>query len=648
MQNESITIRVNELLKSANLDIAGTDNAFYVRMISGCEEMHHLYDSIYKHHAYRDESFDNLAQSIIRAYSTRKDSLKARDSRKAGDIPWFLDNKITGMSLYVDRFAGNLKKLESKLDYFEELGVNFLHLMPVMQSPPDESDGGYAVSDFRTVDKRFGTTADLQNLQTAMLERNMYLMLDIVLNHTSDRHEWAVKAKNGDVRYMEYYYMYDDRTIPDQFEQSMPEIFPHSSPGNFTWSEACNKWVMTVFNYYQWDLNFTNPRVFVEMLDNIFFYANLGVDILRIDAPAFIWKKTGTTCQNLPEAHTLLQLIKKCVSLATPGMAILGEAIVAPKEIMRYFGTGEYSGKECDVAYNATHMALQWDALATGDSTVMIKSQHDLLQKPFGTTWITYTRCHDDIGLGYEDEAILEAGYSPYEHRRFMKNYYSGQYQGSTAKGALFAVNPKTQDARISGSLASLCGLEFGLEWQDESVIEQSIRKIIMMQAHSMFLGGIPMLFYGDELGYCNDYSFMQDPAKSYDNRWMHRPVMDWNRNKRRTKEGTIENRIFTATQKLIQLRKSLSMVADHKNLTWIHTFNKHAAIYLRELNGQKLYCVFNFAKDQTSITWYAFKQNGPFGPEIYDHWTGSSFQIGSDYEHLMIEPYGFHLFGEL
>ena len=280
-------------------------------------------------------------------------------------------------------------------------------------------------------------------------------MLDIVLNHTSQQHEWAKKAKEGDRHYQDYYYFYNDRSLPDQYDQTMPDIFPESSPGNFTYIPECNKWVMTVFHDYQWDLNYNNPKVFVEMMDTIFFYANLGVDILRIDAPAFIWKQLGTTCQNLPQAHTILRLIKQCVQVATPGMALLGEAIVAPKDIMTYFGTGEFTAKECDFAYNATHMALQWDMLATGNTKVMLAAQHELLKKPLGASWITYTRCHDDIGLGYEDYMIKQAGFDPYDHRKFLKDYYSGNHPGSPAKGHYFPVNPKTGDARISGSLAS-------------------------------------------------------------------------------------------------------------------------------------------------------------------------------------------------
>jgi len=422
--NYQLHQQITESLQQNELDIAGKDNLFYTRFVANTSAISSLYNELYGHHAKSKEIFSSLIETISNGYKKRPDVLKSSDEEKEIQGHWFLSNEITGMSLYVDRFCGNIKNMESKLDYFKKLGVNFLHLMPIFESPQGESDGGYAVSDFRKVDERFGKLEDLIHLQKKMSNEKMYLMLDIVLNHTSHRHEWAEKAKQGDKKYQDYFYMFDDRSIPDQMERTMPEIFPESSPGNFTYVEECKKWVMTVFHNYQWDLNYSNPVVFIEMLDTILFYANLGVDILRIDAPAFIWKQLGTGCQNLPQAHLILRLIKQCVQVATPGMALLGEAIVAPKEIMKYFGTGLYTAKECDFAYNATQMALQWDALATGDTRVMLAAQHEILQKPFGTSWITYTRCHDDIGLGYDDYMIEQTGYNPYEHRKFLKNYY--------------------------------------------------------------------------------------------------------------------------------------------------------------------------------------------------------------------------------
>lgn len=644
MYNHTLHNRISTACVQKGLDLNGKDRLFFTRFIANAAAISELYGEVYGQHPKAAEAFDRLIDNLIKAHTERSAVLRKRDLGKEEKGNWFLSNEITGMSLYVDRFCGGLKNMPEKLAYFSKLGVNFLHLMPVFQSPEGESDGGYAVSDFRKVDERFGTLEDLQVLQQKMHEEEMYLMIDIVLNHTSHLHEWAMKARQGDPVYQDYFYMYNDRTLPDQFEQHMPEIFPESSPGSFTYVKECRKWVMTVFHHYQWDLNYANPAVLNAMLDTIFFYANLGIDILRIDAPAFIWKQLGTSCQNLPLAHTLLRLIKQCVQVSAPGMALLGEAIVAPKEIMKYFGTDQYTGRECDFAYNATQMALQWDALATADTRVMLAAQQDLLQKPFGCTWLTYTRCHDDIGLGYEDSMIAAAGFNAYEHRKFLKEYYSGVAEGSPAKGALFSVNPKTQDARISGSLASLCGLEKALEQNNEQEIELSIRKMLMMQAQTCFLGGVPMLFYGDEVGYTNDYSYLADPGKSYDNRWMHRPVIDWVKNKRSEEKGSIEERIFSATQKLISLRKKIPVIADRKNLTWLTPHNIHVAGFLRAWDQQKVYCLFNYSPKPSYVTWYAFKEHGTVPTNLYDHWQEKRYTVGSDYEYLVIEPYSFCL----
>lgn len=644
MYNFGLHEHINAILKEKKMDVAGKDNSFYTRMLANAGAVFELYLELYQHRSDSEQLFDRLIQTVIAAYETRSAALKQRDTDKLQKEHWFISNEITGMSLYIDRFCGDIKTMQTKLDYFEQLGVNFLHLMPLFESPANESDGGYAVSNFRKVDERFGTLEDLQALQSNMQKRNMYLMLDIVLNHTSHKHEWALKAKQGEKQYQDYFYFYNDRSLPDEYDKTMPEVFPESSPGSFTYIKEVNKWVMTVFHNYQWDLNYTNPQVLIEMLDTIFFYANLGVDILRIDAPAFIWKQLGTTGQNLPQAHTILRLIKQCVQIAAPGMALLGEAIVAPKEIMKYFGTDNYTGRECDFAYNATQMALQWDMLATGDTKVMLAAQQEILKKPYGTSWITYTRCHDDIGLGYDDAMIAAAGYNPYQHRKFIKDYYSGAYNGSPATGALFSVNDKTGDARISGSLASLCGLEKALKAKDENAIEQSIQKILLMQAHSFFLGGVPMLFYGDECGYTNDYSYLKEEGKSYDNRWMHRPLIDWKKNKKIDKEGTVEHRIFSSTQKLIAIRKQLSVIADKSNISWVTPHNIHVATYLREQNGSRFWGVFNFKDEASFLTWYAFKEKGNAPATLYDHWTGETLTVGNDHEFLVLKPYEFRL----
>ena len=642
MYDRTLHPRINTLL--AEKGIKDADPLFYTRLLTNASAIRTLYQELYGQHPALELEFEKLIQVVADAACNRTSFLKQKDEEKARKDHWFLSNEIAGMSLYVDRFCGDLKALSGKLDYFETLGVNFLHLMPLFQSPPNESDGGYAVSDFRTVDKRYGSLEDLKKLISKMHEAGIYVMLDIVLNHTSNQHEWALKAKQGDKKFQDYYYFYGDRRLPDLFDQSMPEIFPESAPGSFSYVEECDQWAMTVFHRYQWDLNYTNPQVLREMIDNIFFYANLGVDVLRLDAPAFIWKQLGTNCQNLPQAHTILRLIKLCVESATPGMALLGEAIVAPKEIMKYFGTGPFTARECDFAYNATQMATQWDALATGDTRIMVASQADLLQKPYGASWITYTRCHDDIGLGYEDAAIEKAGFDPFEHRKFIKDYYAGALDYSPSKGALFSFNPRTQDARISGTLASLCGLEKALEEKNEPETELAVRRILLMQAFSFFVGGIPMIFYGDEIGYTNDYTYLNDSAKSYDNRWMHRPVMDWKKNKRAEKKGTVEHRIFSETKRLLSIRKSLPAIADLKNIAWLSTHHHHhVAGFVRTLGAENLVCLFNFSPKSVHLYGGIFREQGIQFP-MFDHWQNEMCSLEPSGGFLKIESYSFLL----
>ena len=239
---------------------------------------------------------------------------------------------------------------------------------------------------------------------------------------------------------------------------------------------------------------------------------------------------------------------------------------------------------------------------------------------------------------------IAAAGFNSYEHRRYLKDYFSGARTDSPAVGALFSVNPKTNDARISGSLASLCGLEKALQQNNQGFIDESVQKILMMQAHSFFLGGVPMIFYGDEMGYTNDYRYLQDPGKSYDNRWMHRPIIDWDKNARSKQEGSLEHRIFTGTQKLLDIRKALPVIADHKNLVWLSPHNEHVAGYLRSSATQQFFGVFNFSNSASYLTWYAFKEKGFKPSKLHDHWRGVTLDVGPDHEYLIMAPYSFYL----
>lgn len=574
---------LNEILIKLNPDIKQQElRHFYTRLGANFYAIYSLFHILYGERDDFEEQALRLVETMARQYIDRSEYLKNKDIEREKNHNWFLSQKWVGMALYTDGFAQNLKGLNEKLNYFQELGVNMIHIMPILQCPDGKSDGGYAVSDFRQVDSRIGTNEDLHDLSESLQKRDILLTLDVVVNHTSDEHEWAKRARKGEKKYQDYYYLFANREIPDMFEESMPEIFPETSPGNFTWNEEMQKWVMTVFNDFQWDLNYSNPGVLIEMLDIILFWSNQGADIIRLDAVAFLWKKIGSASQNEREAHLILQLLKDCIQVTTPGVLFIAEAIVAPVEITKYFGEDAINAKECEIAYNATLMALLWDAVATKNAKLLYQGLRSLPDKLERATWLNYIRCHDDIGLGFDDADIRAVGYEPFEHRQFLINYYTGNFSDSDARGFPFGQNQKTGDARISGSLASLVGLEKALASNDPQRIDNAIQHIILLHSIILSFGGIPLLYYGDELGTLNDCDFLNDKHKAHDSRWTHRPNFDWEKAELRHQLGTIEQKLFSASKLMISVRKEIPAFADFNNRELIHVDNPHLFVFSR------------------------------------------------------------------
>ena len=625
---------LNEILVQLKPEIGNMRlRHFYTRLGANFYAIHSLFHLLYGNRPDFKEQMVSLVETLALRYIERSPTLRKSDLARELDYNWFLSQKWVGMALYCDRFAGDLKGLRTKLPYLQDLGVNMLHIMPILDCPPDNSDGGYAVRDFNRVDPRYGTTDDVEALAATLKKRDMLLVLDVVVNHTSNEHEWAQRARQGDKKYQDYYFVFDDREIPDIYEETMPEIFPATSPGNFTWDEAMGKWVMTVFNSYQWDLDYHNPAVLIEMIDIILFWANQGADILRLDAVAFLWKKMGSVCQNEREAHLLLQLMKDCCQVTAPGVLFIAEAIVAPGEIAKYFGEDAINAKECEIAYNATFMALLWDAVATKNAGVLNQGIKSLPNKLERATWLNYVRCHDDIGLGFDDNDIRLAGFDPAQHRRFLINYFTGRFPGSPARGLPFGENPKTGDARISGSLASLVGLESALESQNEEAIDGSIKTIVLLHSMILSFGGIPLLYYGDAIGMLNSLEYLEDSSKRDDNRWMHRSHFDWDKAKKRNQTGTVEQRIFSALKKMIALRKETTAFADFDNRKLLTVDAPNLLIFSRtdpQNIRNKILVVGNFNVEAQTLAIDALRSHGFFQLEdMKDLCSG---------EHIMVE----------
>jgi len=633
---------LQRILNSVNAESDDhTSQVFHSRLGANFYSMHALFLQLYGNRADAEEKLTELIAALANSYQQRPAELRNKDTQREQNPDWFLSQNWVGMALYCDRFAGGLAGVNQRVDYLNELGVNMVHIMPMMQAPAGANDGGYAISDFRQVDSRFGTLSDITKLSDTLRSKEMLLTLDVVINHTSDEHQWAQKAREGDPKYCDYYYLYPDRQLPDQFEQTLPEIFPETAPGSFTWDDELQQWVMTVFNNYQWDLNYRNPDVFREMIEIILFWANQGADILRLDAPAFIWKQLGTGCQNLPEAHLILQLFKDCAQIVCPGVLFIAEAIVAPKEIIKYFGPDPIAGRECEIAYNATFMALLWDAVATRNTKVLNQALHSLPAKPERTTWLNYVRCHDDIGLGFEDADITAAGLTPYDHRRYLMQYLTGQYADSSSRGLAFATNEKTGDARISGSLASLAGLEKAVVNQDSHATELALQRILTLHALTMSYGGITLLYYSDELATLNDYSYENEPEKAPDNRWVHRPKIDWERAEQRHIDGTKEQRTFSGLQELIALRKRTEVFADFNNRELLGNDNQHLFSFARYDPAGKLapvVVVANFDEQDHFLNLDNLRAQGYLhGTAIYDVKSGEQLVLPEP--HLLSIP---------
>lgn len=624
---------LNDILIELESDIKDKNlQHFYIRLGANFYAIYSLFKQLYGHRTDFKQQLNQLVRTLTRSYIARSQQLRKLDLMREKDHNWFLSQKWVGYALYCKEFAGDIPGLQKRLGYIQDLGINMLHVMPILDCPKGRSDGGYAVRNFRKINEDVGTVADLDDLVRNMKKRGMLLALDVVVNHTSEEHEWAVKARAGDKTYQDYYHIFDTRETPDMYEESMPEVFPETSPGNFTWDKEMEKWVMTVFNDFQWDLNYKNPSVLIEMVDIILYWANHGADIIRLDAVAFLWKKIGSTCQNEREAHLILQLMKDCCQVTAPGVLFIAEAIVAPVEVIKYFGEDAINAKECEIAYNATFMALLWEAVATKKATLLnlgIRSIPDKLER---ATWLNYVRSHDDIGLGFDDNDIRLAGYDPKLHRNFLVDYYTGNHEASISRGVAFGINKKTGDARIAGSLASLSGLETALARNDPAAIQESINTILLLHSMIIAFGGIPLLYYGDAVGTLNDISYLDDEHKQNDSRWVHRPKMNWDKAELRNSHGTVEHRIFSSLKKMIAVRKEIAAFADHNNRELLEVENPHLFVFSRFDNigtSSRVLVIGNFDTNPQSMDIEGLSRKGFFQHNLArDLYSGDSITI--------------------
>ena len=605
--------------------MAKTQNELETRLGKRIDELKWLYYELYHGDS---QGFDYLRGLIDEYYENRSESLKELDREREQNPDWYRGNDIVGMMLYVDNFADNLQGVIKKLDYFTESGVNYVHLMPLLQSPKEHSDGGYAVSDFRRVQPELGTMDDLRELTDKCHKRGISCCLDFVMNHTSDEHEWAKAAREGDAQARGRYFFFNNWDIPNEYEKTVPQVFPTTAPGNFT-TLGSGDIVMTTFYPYQWDLDYSNPMVFNDMTANMLYLANAGIDVIRLDAVPYIWKELGTQCRNLPQVHTIVRMMRMICEIVCPSVLLLGEVVMEPSKIAPYFGTVEKP--EYAMLYNVTTMASTWNTVATRDVRLIERQFNELARLPKNYVFLNYLRCHDDIGWGLDYDWLAGHGMQQAPHKKFLNDYFTGKFEGSVSRGELYNDDPVLQDARLCGTTASLCGIEAALWDKDKKALDLAIDADIMLHAFMFTQSGIPVIYSGDEVGQLNDYMYHADINKKFDSRYLHRGKFDWKLADERKKPNSYQGKIFRALRKLETVRAENDVFVSQANFYPIVTGSNNVLGIFREYEGERLVALFNFSEHPQKV---------PFDIEqdYTDLFTGEK-RAEKDIE---LKPYGF------
>ncbi len=575
---------------------------------------------------------ESVLSMATKMWIERPSELKALDAIRESSPHWYQSNDMVGAMCYVDLFSGDLKGLREKIPYLKEMGITYLHLMPLFITPEGDNDGGYAVSSYREVDAKLGSMEELRELSSELRNHGMSLVLDFIFNHTADNHEWASKALAGNDDYQDYYRMFPDRKMPDLYEKTISPVFQDDHPGCFTYRNRIKKWVWTTFHNYQWDLNYENPEVFTRMSEEMLFLANQGVEILRLDAVAFIWKKLGTSCENLPEAHTIIQAFNAVIKIVAPSLVFKSEAIVHPDEVVKYI-----SEEECQLSYNPQMMALLWNSLATKKTKLLRHSLEKRFDIPQNCMWVNYIRCHDDIGWAFSNEDAIDIGVKPSDHRKFLSDFYVGRFKGTFARGLPFQEDPTTKEGRVSGTTASLAGLEEAIQENDEEKIDLAIKRILLLHGIILTIGGIPLIYLGDEIGMLNDYDYEKDIEKIGDTRWIHRPKFDWEKAAERSDPETVTGKIFSGLLRLIRIRKNNTAFSG-PDTDFVDLGNEHILSYFKTKESYSLFVIGNFSDQPQSIAGNKLRLLG-LSKIVTDILSGRSIIAA---ENLEVEPYQF------
>ncbi len=564
-----------------------------------------------------DAWFHTLTQHLDLLRQARPAALRALDAARIQDPQWFTHQSMIGYCAYVDRFAGDLRGVHDRIAHLESLGVRYLHLLPFSKPRAGENDGGFAIADYDAVREDLGTMADFEALASALRARQISVCFDFVLNHVADDHAWARAAQAGDAKAQSYFYTFDDRTLPDQYEKTVGQVFPETAPGNFTWNAAMGKWVWTTFYPYQWDLNYRNPMVFAEIAYTLVRLANHGVEVFRLDSAPFLWKELGTTCLNLPETHLVLQALRAVLAWAAPAVLVKSEAIVPAAQAAAYLGASRPGEPEkCQLAYHGALMAASWVACVERDTSVLRSVIRDTPKPPVHSSWVTYVRCHDDIVWSMLRPQIAQLGGSYEQRMSAVTQYLCGNHPESFARGIPFQTsgNPNAVHG-TNGMAASLLGYELPDGHPQRAF---ALQRFTLMHALAYAFGGMPVLYMGDEFAQTNDYSEAARAATAIDGRWLHRPRWDGERAAQAARPGTTAHAACEVLRRLGRVRAATPAFAAHANPAQIIDLPDAALLVFAR--GPDHVCVFNFS-DQERV--FSLSDVGNTrGRQVTDLWT--------------------------
>jgi amylosucrase len=489
---------------------------------------------------------DRFEDLVARNRCERPDPLLRRDATLPCD--WYRDSQNAVYVLYADRFSPEaprghkLAALRDSLPYFQELGVNILHVLPILASTGDD---GFAVRDYRQIDEAFGDNDACIELIQSAHDRGLFIALDFVLNHVADEHAWATLAKAGDPAHLDYFIW--DASGTGRPWGGVRDVFTEFAPGQWDYVPELDRYVWATFYkrrpvdregrwdpqgprhaFAQWDLNYANPHVLFAMVENLLFLANWGVDAFRLDALPHIWKQQGTDCRGRPEAHLLVRLFRAALEVVAPRAVLLAEANQRYEQVIAHFDRG----RGVHIAYHFSLMPALWQAAIDGTTEAI---ERELARMP--TTeqqnhawWWIFSECHDEVGLSLVDRPTLQR----------LWNYF--QAEGG---GLPFKVEPGGHLPRaVSGTTYSL------LHGDIDKIVR--LWELKLQLAANPKCKGTPLFYMGEELGVEN---LALDASTRHDTRFAKRVPLTRDLKARRLHLGTKENRLFERLRALLAAR---------------------------------------------------------------------------------------------